>query len=76
MAQDLDEIRKNRRAEYEDEIKRLIDYKNLLLKSLGEIEVKKKELEDEKKTIIENLRNAKLELQNIEWAIDNGVDGE
>lgn len=76
MAQDLDEIRKNRRAEYEDEIKRLIDYKNSLLKSLGEIEVKKKELEDEKKTLIENLRNAKLELQNIEWAIDNGVDGE
>ena len=76
MAQDLDEIRKNRRAEYEDEIKRLIDYKNSLLKSLGEIEVKKKELEDEKKTLIENLRNAKLELQNIEWVIDNGVDGE
>ena len=76
MAQDLDEIRKNRRAEYEDEIKRLIDYKNSLLKSLGEIEVKKKELEDEKKTLIENLRNAKLELQNIEWAIDNGVDCE
>ena len=76
MAQDLDEIRENRRAEYEDEIKRLIDYKNSLLKSLGEIEVKKKELEDEKKTIIENLRNAKLELQNIEWAIDNGVDCE
>lgn len=76
MAQDLDEIRKNRRAEYEDEIKRLIDYKNLLLKSLGEIEVKKKELEDEKKTLIENLRNAKLELENIEWAIDNGVDCE
>lgn len=76
MAQDLDEIRENRRAEYEDEIKRLIDYKNLLLKSLGEIEVKKKELEDEKKTLIENLRNAKLELENIEWAIDNGVDCE
>ena len=76
MAQDLDEIRENRRAEYEDEIKRLIDYKNSLLKSLGEIEVKKKELEDEKKTIIENLRNAKLELENIEWAIDNGVDCE
>lgn len=76
MAQDLDEIRKNRRAEYEDEIKRLIDYKNLLLKSLGEIEVKKKELEDEKKTLIENLRNAKLELENIELAIDNGVDCE
>lgn len=74
MAQDLDEIKRNRRAEYEDEIKRLNDYKEFLLKSLGEIEVKKKELEDEKKTLIENLRNAKLELQNIEWAIDSGVD--
>lgn len=74
MAQDLDEIKRNRQAEYEDEIKRLNDYKDSLLKSLGEIEVKKRELEDEKKTLIENLRNAKLELQNIEWVINNGVD--
>lgn len=70
MAEDLDLIEKNNQElnkEYEEEIKKLSDYKSYLLKSLGEIEAEKERLNGVRKTLLENLRDTDLKLQTIEW---------
>ena len=70
MAEDLDLIEKNNQElnkEYEEEKKKLSDYKSYLLKSLGEIEAEKERLNNTRKTLLENLRDTDLKLQTIEW---------